>query len=188
MRLIAPSLDAVGHTSADWAHVVVCSPVAGLHLSLKLENGIEISVKLLPAGTENLALKQPRDSGIEPPPAQAYDGETVPEANETRNPSYSGVVERTRSTREPPAAADASANLPSAAALMNPGALSDGTSTTSPSKTPNEPLWLQVPLDFPPITGSLSSVNVKLVPAEPCCTRVKTSESGGSRQRRCRIC
>mmetsp|Transcript_45879 Transcript_45879/g.135593 ORF Transcript_45879/g.135593 Transcript_45879/m.135593 type:complete len:248 (+) Transcript_45879:361-1104(+) len=85
-RSIDLSLDADGQTSESLAHVVVCTPVAGLHLSLKLENGMVTSVKSVPAGTENGALKQPRLSGMLPPPAHAYDGESVPEANETRNP------------------------------------------------------------------------------------------------------
>ena len=43
----------------------------------------------------------------------------------TRKPLYSGVLERTSSSSEPPAAALALGKLPSAAALMKPGALRD---------------------------------------------------------------
>ena len=80
-------MDALGHTSVSSAHVVVCSPVAGLHLSEKALNGMVTSAKSAPAGTENLALKQPRLSGIEPPPLHAYAGDSVPEANDTRKPA-----------------------------------------------------------------------------------------------------
>ena len=65
-----------------------------------------------------------------PPPEQAYAAESVPEANETRKPRYSGVDVRTRSTRAPPIAADTSGNVPSAAALIKPGAWRLGTSVT----------------------------------------------------------
>merc|ERR1712046_112755 len=47
---------AVGHTSASSAQVVVCSPVAEDHLSLKVLKGILTSVKSSPAGTENFCL------------------------------------------------------------------------------------------------------------------------------------
>jgi len=145
-RLIALSLAAVGHTSESSAHVVVCSPVAGLHLSEKLENGMAMSVKVAPAGTENLALKQPRLNGIEPPPEHAYAGDRVPEANETRKPVYEGVVVRRRSTSEPAAAAEMSLKVPSALALMKPGADSEGTVATVPSNTPMAPC-VHVPVD-----------------------------------------
>ena len=52
-----------------------------------------------------------------------------------RKPAYVGVELRTVSTTSPPMSADASAYFPSAAALMKPGALSDGTSFTSLSIT-----------------------------------------------------
>jgi len=48
---------------------------------------------------------------------------------------------------------------------MKPGAESDGTSTTSPSKIPYAPAVLMdhVPVDLPPITGSFNSWNLKVV-------------------------
>lgn len=60
-------------------------------------------------------------------------------------------------------AVEASANGASRElALMNPGALRLGTSTTLPSKTPMPSFvsTIHVPVDLPPITGSLSSVNL----------------------------
>mmetsp|Transcript_60180 Transcript_60180/g.160892 ORF Transcript_60180/g.160892 Transcript_60180/m.160892 type:complete len:314 (+) Transcript_60180:435-1376(+) len=168
-RTIFASFAAVGHTSESWAQVAVCLPVAGLHLSLKARRGIRTEEKSSPAGTEKLALKQPRLRGMDPPPAQAYAADRVPEAKETRKPSYSGVVERTSRTRSPSAALDASGKLPSAAALMNPGALRLGTSTTSPSNTPAcaVAFRVQVPVERPPMTGSLSSTNLKVVAGVP---------------------
>ena len=44
----------------------VCSPVDGLHLSLKAWKGTRTAVKASPAGTVNGALKQPREKGMEP--------------------------------------------------------------------------------------------------------------------------
>merc|ERR1712157_33482 len=99
MRLIPASVSAVGQTSVSSAHVVVCSPVAGLHLSEKLVNGMKTVDHSSPAGTENLALKQPRERGMEPPPAQEYEGASVPAANVNRKPAYSGVDDRTKSVR-----------------------------------------------------------------------------------------
>ena len=49
-------LRAVGHTSESAAHVVVCSPVAGLHLSEKAVNGMVTVDHSSPAGTLNLVL------------------------------------------------------------------------------------------------------------------------------------
>merc|ERR1719158_372431 len=55
----------------------------------------------------------------------------------------------------------------SVSALMKPGALNDGTSTTWPSKTPR-PFWTEnVPVDRPPITGSFISVNLCDVDSAP---------------------
>merc|ERR1712100_601245 len=76
----------VGHTEGSAVQSLVCSPVAGLHMSLNAVRGTLIVVKSLPAGTENLALKHPREKGIEPPPAHEYDGAIVPAAKETRKP------------------------------------------------------------------------------------------------------
>lgn len=87
MAWIFESFFAVGQTSLSCAHVFVCSPVAELHLSLNMLKGIRTSLKLAPAGTENLALKQPRLKGSEPPAAHAKDGETEPDAKETRKPA-----------------------------------------------------------------------------------------------------
>jgi peptide methionine sulfoxide reductase MsrB len=115
-------------------------PVAGLHRSLKLLNGTRTATNLSPAGTEKLVLKQPRLKGIEPPPAQAYEGAIVPDAKATLNPLYSGVEVRTIKTKSPSRASETSAKWPSAAALMKPGAFKEGTSTTSPSKTPDVPV------------------------------------------------
>ena len=70
MRFTPARAFLVGHTSASAAQVVVCSPVAGLHLSEQEEKGMRIVDHASPAGTENFALKQPREKGIEPPPAQ----------------------------------------------------------------------------------------------------------------------
>mmetsp|Transcript_104722 Transcript_104722/g.327608 ORF Transcript_104722/g.327608 Transcript_104722/m.327608 type:complete len:277 (-) Transcript_104722:45-875(-) len=52
---------------------------------------------------------------------------------------------------------------------MKPGALRLGTFTTAPSRTPKCPAesTCQVPVDLPPMTGSLSSLNVKVVPSAP---------------------
>jgi len=136
MRLMPDRALAVGHTSESAAHVVVCSPVAGLHLSEKAVNGIVTVDQPSPCGTLNLVLKQPRLKGMEPPPEHAYAAESVPAANETRKPVYDGVDERTSSTSEPPSAFDTSVKVPSAAALMKPGAESEGTSSTFPSITP----------------------------------------------------
>ena len=44
----------------------VCSPVDGLHLSLKAWKGTRTAVKASPAGTVKGALKQPREKGMEP--------------------------------------------------------------------------------------------------------------------------
>eukprot|EP00966_Prymnesium_polylepis_P125719 2907073-Prymnesium_polylepis.1 len=175
---MAARVDAFGHTSESAAHVVVCSPVAGDHLSENLSNGIRTVVNASPEGTEKLALKHPRESGIEPPPLHAYEGESVPEAKVTRKPLYSGVVERTSRSRSPPSAVEASANVPSAAALMKPGALREGTSRTWPSITPNpsEPSD-HVPDDCPPITGSLSSENANVVPEAPSKVTSETSDA-----------
>ena len=72
---------------ASSAHVVVCSPVAGDHLSEMSLNGMRTAANSPPAGAVNLALKQPRESGMEPPPEHEYEGEAVPEANDTRKPA-----------------------------------------------------------------------------------------------------
>merc|ERR1712046_145780 len=83
-RWILASLAAVGHTSASSAHVVVCSPVAELHLSLKALKGSFTSTKSDPAGTENLFLKQPRPRATSPPLAQAKSALVAPDTNDTR--------------------------------------------------------------------------------------------------------
>eukprot|EP00962_Isochrysis_galbana_P051954 scaffold23365_cov115-Isochrysis_galbana.AAC.12 len=91
-------------------------------------------------------------------------------ATATRKPAYSGVDDRTSNSREPEAAALASRNAPSAAALMKPGTLSDGIVTTSPSITPKPPAELLTdhePCERPPITGSFSWTNRKLDPGVP---------------------
>ena len=46
-------------------------------------------------------------------------------------------------------------------------ALSDGTSRTAPSITPYEVFSAHVPRDWPPMTGSFSSTNVKVVDEAP---------------------
>jgi len=60
-----------------------------------------------------------------------------------------------------------SGKVPSPAALMKPGADSEGTSTTSPSRIPNPDPRDQVPVDLPPITGSLRILKLKDVSAAP---------------------
>ena len=78
----------------------------------------------------------------------------------------------------PPAADEASANLPSAQALMKPGADSEGTSTTSPFMVPNSPLvTFHLPVDWPPMSGALSSTNLKVVPGAPSKVTSGTVES-----------
>merc|ERR1719238_2030512 len=120
-----------------------------------------------PAGTENFALKQPRLSGKLPPAEHAKAALVAPETKVTRKPSYSGVELLTVKTRLPPKAEETSGNLPSAAALMKPGADNDGTFTTSPSSTPAPPLKLHVPLDLPPMTGSFKALNSNVVSSVP---------------------
>ena len=160
--MMARSFAAVGQTSGKAAHVVVCLPVDGLHRSLKAWKGTRTAVKASPAGTVKGALKQPREKGMAPPPAHAYGGTAVPEAKDTLKPVYEGVLERTIKTKSPAAAPEASGYAPSAAALMKPGALSEGTSSTVPLNVPNLPAAStdQLPLDRPPMTGSFSCTNL----------------------------
>ena len=68
--------------------------------------------------------------------------------------------------------------LPSAAALMKPGALRDGTSATTPFITPMPFSTFQVPVDCPPMTGSFSSLKVKVVPGAPSKVTSGTCETG----------
>eukprot|EP00451_Oxyrrhis_marina_P015939 CAMPEP_0204320024 /NCGR_PEP_ID=MMETSP0469-20131031/7423_1 /ASSEMBLY_ACC=CAM_ASM_000384 /TAXON_ID=2969 /ORGANISM="Oxyrrhis marina" /LENGTH=168 /DNA_ID=CAMNT_0051301267 /DNA_START=160 /DNA_END=667 /DNA_ORIENTATION=+ len=99
----------------------------------------------------------PRDSATT---AARVLGDTVPAAIASLNPVYSGVVERTVITTEPETVAEASGNVSSHFTATKPGAFKDGTSFTSPSITPYLPwsLTVQVPVDWPPITGSFNSM------------------------------
>merc|ERR1711937_665450 len=80
MRWIFESLLAVGQTLESSAQVVVGSPVAELHLSVKDLKGMRTSTKSSPAGTENPALEQPRPPITAPPDAQDNCGLIVPAA------------------------------------------------------------------------------------------------------------
>merc|ERR1712130_80770 len=165
-RRILDNLLAVKQVLESPAHSAVCSPVADDHLSLKDLNGIFTSTKSSPAGTTNLSLKHPRLKGKLPPAAQAKFGLRAV-ATVTLYPAYSGVVVLTVRTRLPSAKAEMSGKFPSAAALINPGAESDGTSTTSPSKMPNPSPNAHDPVDCPPITGSFRILKVKDVASAP---------------------
>ena len=126
----------VGQTLESSAQVTSCSPVAGLHRLLKVLNGIRISENSAPSGTENFALNSLENKA----------------PKETRKAGYSGVLLRTLNIRSPDMAEDTSLKSPSACALMNPGAWSEGTSLTSPSSIPKPSslLTLHDPEDIPP--------------------------------------
>ena len=111
----------VGHTFGSSAQVTSCSPVAGLHRLLNSLKGILISENSSPVGTESFALNSLENKA----------------PKETLNAGYSGVLLRILKTKSPEIAVDTSLKFPSAWALINPGAWSDGTSLTSPSSIPN---------------------------------------------------
>merc|ERR1719351_149132 len=147
IRLILPRSSIVGHTFGSSAQVTVWSPVAGSHLLLNALKGIRTSEKSSPASILKSALKSLNAFHVLP--------------KDTLYPVYSAVELRMCKTRSPVMADEASLNRPCAVALINPGALRDGTSRTSPSSIPYppSPLTDHEPLETPPITGSLVCLN-----------------------------
>ena len=184
---------AVGHASASCAHVLVGSPVAGDHLSENEEKGPHGGERAARRHREG-RFEAATAEWEEPPPAHEYSGTEAPEAKETRKPVYSGVLLRTARTRSPLAALDASAKEPCARGRQSRWGRAriggDGKAwvgreahvcrrfdeprrterrhvTTSPSNTPTPPATFHVPVERPPITGSLSSLKSKVVPFAP---------------------
>lgn len=78
-RFTPRSSEAERHVDGSSEQVAVGSPVAELHLSVKLLKGTWTVVNVSPGGTVNLPLKQPREKGMPPPPAQEYSPVPTPE-------------------------------------------------------------------------------------------------------------
>ena len=161
------------------AQPTVASPVFGVHRSLNAANGTNTGVNAedAEAAAVKFALKQPLDSGMDPPPLQEYDADgCAPLASDTWYSGYGNPLTRKDRTSPPaPPAAQRlmSGKAPSAAAFKNPGeaptmdTAGRGTTVTTPERTPPpspSASTVQFPHDWLPITGSTRAVNGNVVP------------------------